>query len=72
MIVIASNDFKRFLINSESKMEMVDNNSKNIGRIKIFNSREEANVYLDSLLYYGFYQKIVDINPDNLLKKNGY
>lgn len=70
MIVITTKDFKKFLTNSEHKMELVDNTSKNISRIKIFDSIDDGQNYLDSLLYYGYRQMVVDINPDDLLFKN--
>ena len=70
MIVIVSKDFKEFLINSQHEMELVDNTSKNISRIKIFDSFKDGQNYLDSLLYYGYRQMVVDINPDYLLFKN--
>ena len=70
MIVITTKDFKKFLINSDHKMELVDNKSENISIIKIFDSIENGQNYLDSLLYYGYRQMVVDINPDDLLFKN--
>ena len=70
MILITTKDFKKFLINSDHKMELVDNKSKNISRIKIFDTMVDGQNYLDSLLYYGYRQMVIDINPDDLLLKN--
>lgn len=70
MILITTKDFKKFLINSDHKMELVDNTSENISRIKIFDTMEDGQNYLDSLLYYGYRQMVIDINTDNLLFKN--
>ena len=70
MILITTKDFKKFLINSDHKMELVDNKSKNISRIKIFDTMVDGQNYLDTLLYYGYRQMVIDINPDDLLLKN--
>ena len=70
MILITTKDFKKFLINSDHKMELVDNKSKNISRIKIFDTMVDGQNYLDSLLYYGYRQMVIDINLDDLLFKN--